>query len=48
MNTIDIWNALASNKYTKKYFHGVYPLDGIPNIIKNKTALLVVNLNKST
>lgn len=47
MNTIEIWNALASNKYTKNYFKGVYALDCIPKIIKNKPALLIVNLDKS-
>lgn len=47
MNTLEIWNTLASNKYTKNYFKGVYPLDCIPKIIKDKPALLVVNLDKS-
>lgn len=47
MNTLEIWNTLASNKYTKNYFIGVYPLDRIPKIIKNKPALLIVNHDKS-
>lgn len=47
MNTLEIWNALASNTYTNNYFKGVYPLDRIPQIIKNKPALLIVNLDKS-
>ncbi|HBK84198.1 MAG TPA: hypothetical protein DDZ41_11510 [Flavobacterium sp.] len=47
MNTLEIWNALSSNKYTKNYFKGVFPLDRIPKTIANKPALLIVNLDKS-
>lgn len=47
MNTLEIWNALSSNVHTKKYFKGVFSLDRIPNVIKNKPALLVVNTDKS-
>lgn len=47
MNTLEIWNALGSNKYTKKYFKGVFPLDRIPRIISKRPALLVVNTDKS-
>lgn len=47
MNTLEIWNALSSNIHTKKYFKGVFSLDRIPKFIKNKPALLVVNIDKS-
>lgn len=47
MNTLQIWNALLYNNYTKKNFKGVFPLDKIPSIIKDKPALIVVNTDKS-
>lgn len=47
MNTLDIHNVLSSNRYTKKYFKGVFLLDNIPKYVKKRPALLVVNHDKS-
>lgn len=47
MNTLEIWNALSENRYTQKYFKGVFPLDLLPKLIKKKPALFVVNTDRS-
>ncbi len=47
MNTLEIWSALSTNKHTKKYFKGVFPLDKIPKFIKNRPGALVINTDKS-
>lgn len=47
MNTLEIWNALKFNKYTRKHFKGVFPIDKIPKIIGKRPSLIVVNTDKS-
>lgn len=46
MNSIQIHNLLSHNKYTKKYFAGVYPADQLPHNLnetfKNKPIILFV------
>lgn len=48
MNTLEIWNAMTTNKYTKKIFKGVFPLDEIPKTILKRPAGIIVNTDKST
>lgn len=47
MDTVQIYSALSSNKYTKPYLRGIFPINKIPKIIKKKPAILVINTDKS-
>lgn len=47
MNTTEILQILSKNKFTKRIFRGVYPLDGIPSTVYNETSLIIVNTAKS-
>lgn len=46
MNTVQLLNALTKNKYTKKYFYGVFPSDKLPKIVP-KPCLIIVNNSTS-
>lgn len=46
MNTVQLINYLAKNKYTKKNFYGVFASDKLPRKVK-KPCLIIVNNSTS-
>lgn len=50
MNTTEIVNLLSSNKITRPYFLGCFPIDCLPDVnrFEHVKFSLVVNLDKST
>ena len=47
MDTFQLINLLKKDKYSKKYFCGVLPLDKIPLRKINKTCAFIINTQKS-
>lgn len=48
MDTIQIVTSLKRNKYTRKIFYGVYPIDKLPDHIYKKPSLIIINTAVST
>lgn len=47
MNTLQLTKDMLRNKYTRKYFRGVFPRDKLPKRIK-RPALVIANTDAST
>lgn len=48
MNSIEISEILSRNKYTRKIFKGVYPIDVLPNGKIKPPFLIIINTAKSS
>ena len=46
MDTLQLTRLLSQNRYTKKYFQGVYPSDLLPSKVR-KPALIIANTDSS-
>jgi len=48
MDTIQLINIIKNDKYARKYFCGVIPIDQLPNKKLSETCNFIVNTDKST
>lgn len=47
MNAIELEVILSENKYTQKYFSGVYSCDNLPKVVTKLPSLIICNTDKS-